>query len=160
MSDDAVMRTANDVAPYAAVESIIAAIERDWQCEDGPAQAFVRWEIGEGVSAYRNLAIYTAWGFGGPLLQHNYQERIPRLGHKSLGAIVEWFPDAIRQWVVRENEASCALTTFQWMPIAPETHKLLWRARPMIEWDDKIEAWMFYARLAFVPKDAKLLEIV
>jgi len=79
------------------------------------------------------------------------------LGHKSMSVICEWFPDALTQYaesITRLNPAGLEAPHV----LSPDTHRIVWRFKPEVTWVEEAQRWHFYARFAFMPKEAWIVE--
>lgn len=145
--DEHVMGSADSAIAAEASKRVQAAIEATWECIDGPGTAHVDFRRKQGQDA---RCIYEAWGFvpkrcGWPLF-----------GSRDLEAMIQWLPDGIQQHAEHHNSIAVAPFGQKFEPILPETHRIVWRARPEVH---KVgERWFIYCRFGFMPKDAWLLD--
>lgn len=163
--NDHLMATADAVASQALAAKIIEDAGMVWNAYVGPPSAYVEWENGpvidQGPFQYRarTRAVYVAVAYGAAALDYGNHRA---LGTSDLSKFRDWFPEALRQVATL-----CAIPTVEESrdriltkpKITPETHDLLWRELPEIQWDEILEAWMFYARFTFVPKGVTIIPL-
>lgn len=121
-------------------QAALDAIAAIWQTADGPPTPHFEYREAGGQT---ERATYVSWDADGPWSEQRRGPGYTQPTAADAGELVKWLPGAL--------SADC-----QQYAISPQTHRLIWRARPEIA--ALRGRWMLYMRLAFVPLDAQIVD--
>lgn len=165
MSDDALMSSADAAAAASATEAIIRAIEAKYECVDGPPTASFEFTIGKDGGAPRPDERWETVWMGYVMLQLGAQignsVDVAGFGFRSLGAVVEAFPDFVDQSLENHNlsqrylDNPRVLDNCPTLAIDPGQERLVWRRKPAVLL--RCGRWYCSCRLGFMPKTGVLL---
>ena len=165
MTDDPAMSSADSAAAASAAEAILAAIEKRFECVDGPPTAFAEYTISAdggkpdpGKQWMRERGVYRVALYG--CLDTGYGSRETPLGAKTLAALVEAYPDFIEQALLHENRMRASdemriADNLRLLTMEPGQERLVWRVKPEVTQRDG--RWHAYCRFGFMPKNGVLL---